>query len=144
MVNSIRQNLQATGTNATGSTARSLRFEVKTEGAVQTLRVLGRPYFMTVETGRKPTPDYKPSYEFVASIRQWMAAKGKEGNPYAVALNIHKKGTELYRKGGRQDIVSNVIGQDFIARITKDILAQFAQGYLNKTVSIFNNGRSVN
>ncbi len=40
------------------------------------MQLLGRPFFMTVETGRKPTPDKKPSREMVDNIRKWCDARG--------------------------------------------------------------------
>jgi len=137
----IQQNLASTGTNATGKTSRSLRFEVVNKGDVQTLTVIGaRPFFMTVETGRKATPSYKPSAEFVATIKAWMTVKGVEGSPYAIALSIHRKGTRLFQRGGRHDIVDNVVNQSLIDTISKDILTKFATAYLTHTVNFFASG----
>lgn len=136
----IQQNLSATGTNATGKTSQSIHFEVKDEGFKQILRVLGKPYLFVVETGRKPTPQYtKPSKEFVASIKEWADTKGLGKFAYGIALSIHQKGTELYRKGGRKDIISNVVNQNLVDQISKDILAQFADTYLKNAVNIVTN-----
>lgn len=142
----IQANLSATGTNATGKTSRSLRFEVSEKGDKQILQVIGgRKYFMTVETGRKATPNYdKPSTQFVQAIKEWAEAKGVEGSPYAIARTIHQKGTKLFQKGGRKDIVSNVVTADLISSISKDILSQFATEYLKSTVKIFNSGSNAN
>jgi len=95
IVEQIRQNLASTGTNATGKTSRSLRFEVVQEGFKTTLRVIGKAYFMVVETGRKPTPQYdKPSEQFVASIKEWLKARNmSEASAYGLAKYIHKNGT---------------------------------------------------
>lgn len=138
----IQQNLATTGTNATGKTSRSLRFEVQEKGDKQILLVIGgRKYFMTVETGRKATPQFtKPSTEFVASIKEWMSAKGIEGPAYGIAMAIHQRGTKLFQTGGRRDIVSNVVNQSLVDQISKDVLAQFATAYLQSTVTIFNSG----
>lgn len=138
----IQKNLAATGTNATGKTSRSLRFEVKEQDDKQTLTVIGaRRFFMTVETGRKATPQYSnPSTEFVAAIKQWMEAKGIEGPAYAIAKSIHQKGTKLFRSGGRKDIVSSVINQSLYDTISKDLLQQFATTYLSNTVKLFGSG----
>lgn len=135
----IQANLSATGTNATGKTSRSLRFEVSAKGDTQFLQVIGgRKYFMTVETGRKATPQYtKPSTEFVAAIKEWMEAKGIDGPAYGIAKAIHQRGTKLFQQGGRKSIVSNVINQGLIDQISKDILAQFATAYLKSTVKIY-------
>lgn len=140
----IQQNLSSTGTNATGKTSQSLRFEVKDDGEKQILTVIGaRQYFMTVETGRRATPQYKnPSSEFVAAIKEWMSAKGIQGPAYSIAKSIHQKGTKLFQSGGRQDIVTNVINQGLYDTISKDLLEQFANTYLENTVKIFHGSNS--
>lgn len=132
VVQQIQSNLAATGTNATGKTSRSLRFEVTTNGNIARLRILGRPYFMTVETGRKATPEYtKPSLDFVQQIREWLAAKGgDQGAAYAIARSIHKHGTKLWQKGGRKDITSNVINQSLYNRINSAVLNEFVKAYI--------------
>lgn len=141
-VEQIRQNLASTGTNATGKTSQSLRYEVTNQGTKATLKVVGKAYFAVVETGRKPTPEYtKPSEEFVKSIREWLTARGKsEASAYGIAKSIHKKGTALYRKGGRKDIVSNVINQDLTDKISLDLLNKFAQQFLANAVKLFRDG----
>lgn len=141
-VDKIRQNLASTGTNATGKTSQSLRYEVTNSGSKATLKVLGKPYFAVVETGRKPTPEYtKPSVEFVNSIKEWLRAKGgNEKSAYGIAKSIHKKGTKLYRDGGRKDIVSNVVNQDLTDRISLDLLNKFAQQFLASAVKLFRDG----
>jgi len=138
IVAQIQQNLASTGTNATTKTSKSLHFEVKQNGFVSTLRVLGKPYFMVAETGRKPTPNCKPSKEFVASIKERADTKGKGQFAYAIAQNIHKKGTELWQKGGRKAIVSNVVNEPLTEQITKDILAKFAGSLINKIQIVSN------
>lgn len=135
----IQANLASTGTNATGKTSRSLRFEVSAKGDKQILQVIGgRKYFMTVETGRKATPQYtKPSSAFVQDIKEWMDAKGIDGPAYGIAKAIHQRGTKLFQQGGRRNIVSNVIDDTLIDQISKDILSQFATEYLKSTVKIY-------
>ena len=126
-VEQIRANLSSSGTNATGKTSQSLRYEVSQEGTKATLKVIGKPYFAVVETGRKPTPEYKPSYEFVNNIKEWLRARGKEEKgAYAIALSINKKGTKLFRDGGRKDIYSNVVNQNLVDKISADLLNTFA------------------
>jgi len=127
-VEQIKRNLASTGTNATGRTAQSLRYTVTNEGDKLVLQIIGKPYIAVVETGRKPTPEYtKPSYDFVNSIKEWLTAKGGDpSSAYAIAKNIHQHGTKLFQKGGRQDIISNVINQGLVNNISKDILNKFA------------------
>jgi len=138
-VQQIRQNLAATGTNATGKTSNSLRFEVTQAGEKVSLKIFGKPYLAVVETGRKPTPQYtKPSKEFVQSIAEWLTARGKSGHSaYGVAKAIHQKGTQLFRSGGRKDIISNVINQDLTDRISADVLKSFANLLQTNIKSIY-------
>lgn len=143
IVDRIKNNLANTGTDASGQTSRSLRYEVKQSGSTATLKIIGRPYFMVVETGRKPTPQYTaPSQDFVNRIKQWLSARGKDDKgAYGIALSIHKKGTDLWRKGGRKDIVSNVINVDTVEAINKDILSKFSQEYIKTAVATFDGNR---
>lgn len=144
-VEQIRRNLESTGTNATGKTSRSLRYEVRVEADSITLKILGKPFINVVETGRKATPQYdKPSEEFVASIREWAKAKGVPGAAYAIAKSIHQKGTKLFQSGGRTDVISNVVNQSLVDQISKDCLDKFAKEYLKNAVNIFTSGSRVN
>lgn len=138
VVEQIRSNLSSTGTNATGKTSQSLKYIVTQEGTKATLKVVGKPFFAVVETGRKPTPQYeKPSEEFVKSIKEWMDAKGRTGSAYAIARSIHAKGTKLFRDGGREDIYSNVINQNLVDKISLDLLNQFSRQFLTNVVKMF-------
>lgn len=110
LVNNIRSNLASTGTNATGITANSLRFEITTEGTKTRLRLFGRPFFNTVSTGRKPTPGKKPSREFIENLKPWAEARGIDASAvWAIATKINKLGTNLWKQGGRQDIVEPAV-----------------------------------
>ncbi len=129
VVSQIQGNLAKTGTNATGKTSRSVRFEVLSDGGKEILRVYGRKYFMAVETGRRPKGD-KPSRGFVAAIQEWMTARGKEGSAYAIARKINREGTKLFQKGGRQDIVSNVVNESLIIQISRQVLGEYAQAII--------------
>jgi hypothetical protein len=135
-VEQIRDNLSSTGTNATGKTSRSLQYEVKQQGTKAVLRITGKPFMAVVETGRRATPEYtKPSTQFVAAIREWLKAKGKsEGSAYGIAKSIHQKGTKLHRDGGRKDIISNVVNESLIDKISQDLLKEFAEEFLNNVV----------
>lgn len=145
-VDKIKQNMSGAGSNATGATAKSLRFEVIDQGTKATLKVVGKPFFLVVETGRKATPQYtKPSETFVNSIRQWLAAKGgNQGAAYGIARSIHQKGTKLWQKGGREDIVSNVVNKPLIDTISQDLLKNFANEYLASVINTFKNGGNNN
>lgn len=146
VVDQIKRNLASTGTNATGRTAASLRFEVINETDKQILRVIGKPFFKVVETGRKATPQYSnPSKQFVDDIKQWVKARGiDEKAAYGIAKSIHQKGTKLFRNGGRQDIFSDVITPTFVDEISKSILNQFTNEYLKNVVKITSSGNKSN
>ena len=139
-IEQIKQNLSSTGTTATGKTSTSLRYSVTDNGNKATLRVVGKPFFAVVETGRKPTPSFKPSKQFVASIQEWMDAKGKQGSAYAIAQSIHKHGSKLFQKGGRTDIYSNVINQNLTDKISLDLLNKFAQQFMTNVFKLFKDG----
>lgn len=110
LVNNIRGNLASTGTNATGKTSQSLRFEISSEGTKTKLQLFGRPFFNSVRDGRKPTPNQKPSREFIENLKPWAQARGiNEGAVWAIATKINKLGTNLFREGGRTDIVEPAV-----------------------------------
>jgi len=122
LVNGIRANLGSTGTTATGKTSQSLRFEISQEGTKTRLKLFGRPFFMTVETGRKATPNKKPSREFIENLKPWAEARGiPEGAVWAIATKINKLGTNLFRAGGREDIVEPPV-DTFIKNVGQALL----------------------
>jgi len=121
----------------TGKTARSVKYEVTDDGAKATLRITGRPYFMAVQTGRRPTPGIKPSRTFVDNIREWLQASGGEqGAAYAIARSINEKGTKLWQKEGNT-IISDIVNQSLIDKISHDALEKFANYYLVSVANLF-------
>lgn len=138
LVDDIKQSIS--GHSATGNTARSLRFEVRREGTKDILKVFGRPFIMTLETGRKATPQYtKPSYDFVKSIKEWLRAKGGDQDAaYAIAKSIHQKGTK-----GTPGIISNQVNST-VDLIEKDILKQFEEQWLYNVVQFTKDGNQRN
>ena len=128
-VTQLQQNLAATGTDASGQTSRSTRFEVTQEQTITHFRLLGRPYYMTVETGRRATPGQKPSKSFLQNIQEWMSFRGLPGKAWAIAQSIINKGTELFRLGGRKDIVTPVLSGTG-AEIAQATLKQFVNKYI--------------
>lgn len=129
LINDVRINLGRTGTNATNKTSQSLRVQINQEGSKIKMQLYGRPFFMTVQTGRKPTPDKKPSREMVDNIREWMDARGMdETKAWAVATNINKKGTKLWRQGGREDILDPAVDQ-FVNDVSQELLDAEAENF---------------
>lgn len=140
IVSQIRANLAPI--NKTGKTSASIKYSVTVEDDKTILRVTGKPFVYVVETGRKATPDKKPSEEMIKNIREWVKAIGKpESMVWAVATKIQKEGTELYRAGGRKDIISNVVNEQLINQISKECLDLFAQSYLKIVADGFNISR---
>lgn len=117
LINDIRANMGAAGQNVTNETSQSLAFEIETEGTKTTFQLFGRPYFMTVQTGRKPTPGKKPSREMIDNITAWVEGRGMDIEAvWAIATKIQEKGTRLWQSGGRKDIVDPAI-EDFVDEV---------------------------
>jgi hypothetical protein len=141
LVEDIRKNLALTGTNASSETSDSVEYDLTHSGLSKyKILIQGRPYFMTVETGRKPTPDKKPSREMVDNLAKWLRSVGKnESMKWAVATEINKHGTKLWQKGGRKDIVSNVLSESNLDNIARRLLEDFGDQFLTESANIFNN-----
>lgn len=132
LINNIRLNMGRAGMNATNKTSHSLRIEVNQQGSKINLKLFGRPFFMTVQTGRRPTPDKKPSRDMINNIREWVDARGiDEEAVWAIATNIQKKGTQLWREGGREDIVDPAI-DEFINSVSQAALEAEADNFVLK------------
>lgn len=109
----IADNIARNGQTASGRSAQSL--EVRQEG--DTFLLLGRKYFGTLETGRRPIGDFKPSRAFVEVLYRWSQDKHisfdddreRWSFAYALGRRIHKEGTLLHQQGGRKDVYSSEI-----------------------------------
>jgi hypothetical protein len=139
VVKDIRANLASTGTNATGKTSQSIQYEVTEEGTHTILFVYGRPFVFTVETGRGPRKSSQ-SQNVKQRILEWMEAKGvgvgldqvkKEALAKFLTWRINKEGTELHKKDGRKDVISNVVNESLYDEITADVLSRFSKAYLD-------------
>lgn len=122
----IINHIRANGQNASGRTIKSLHVEATEEEGT----LWGHKPFGVLETGRKAG---KIPYSFRSIIWQWMKDKGLHGTPIpykgqgdhrwtpqergdikmagAIAWTIKTKGSHLHRKGGRDDVYSNVVPQ---------------------------------
>lgn len=116
VIGKIQSNLDSTGTTASGKTKESLRYEVNDNQLI----IYGRQYFRSVEEGRGAG---NIPYKFNDILYKWAEAKGILANfgetesqqrsaMYAVGQFIKKNGTQLYIKGGRTDIYSNVLNDE--------------------------------
>ena len=129
LINNIRVNLGSTGTNATLKTSQSLRIEVTQDGDKIKLTLFGRAFFTSVEDGRKPTPGKKPSREFIENLRPWAESRGiPQEAVWAIATNINKKGTNLWRAGGREDILEPAV-DEFVNNVSQAALDSEADNF---------------
>jgi hypothetical protein len=129
LVRDIQFNMSSAGQNATGETAQSLTIEIQKEGTKLKMTLTGRPFFMTVQTGRRPTPGKKPSREMINNITKWVNARGMdESAAWAIATNIQKQGTKLWQSGGRTDIVDPAV-EDFINNTSEAMLENEAERF---------------
>lgn len=118
IANDIRANMGSAGQWATGESGNSLKIVVTQEGTKFRAQLVGRPYFMTVQTGRKPTPNKKPSREMIANITRWVEARGIDLDAvWGIAMTIQRRGTRLWLEGGRTDIVDPAV-DDFINNVS--------------------------
>lgn len=132
LINDIRANLGRTGTNATVATSQSLRIELKQEGSKTKMQLLGRKFFMTVQTGRRPTPGKKPSMEMVDNIKVWANERGiDESAAWAIATKINQRGTRLWFEGGRTDIVDPAV-ETFVENVSDNVLEAEADNFVFK------------
>lgn len=130
LISDIRENMTTAGQNATGETANSLKFQIEQGDNKYKMTLFGRAFFMTVQTGRKPTPDKKPSREMIERITDWVQARGIDSSAvWAIATNIQKKGTKLWQSGGREDIVDPAV-DDFINNVSQDLLQSGADDFV--------------
>jgi len=125
LIQTIKDNMSASGIDATGKTAAALDFEIVEEGDLTTLNILGNPFTQVIETGRKATPDKKPSSDMIANLTEWVDARGiDEKAVWGIATNIQKEGTKLYQSGGRTDIYSEPFDK-WVDTLQKDVLENF-------------------
>lgn len=105
LIAKIRANMVATNTNATNKTSESLEYQITEEGDKITLDINANQFAAVIETGRKPTPNLKPGASMIQNITEWVNARGLESSlVWAIATQINKEGTQLWQKGGREDI----------------------------------------
>ena len=129
LINNIRANMGSTGTNATLKTSQSLRQEVSGSGTKVNMKLFGREFFNTISTGRRPTPGKKPSKKFIDNLRPWADARGlPQSAIWAIATKINKEGTNLWKAGGREDIVEPAV-DTFINNVSQQLLDSAADNF---------------
>lgn len=140
LINDIRANMGSAGMNVTNETSHSLEFQIKQDGPNYKFTLLGRPYFMTVQTGRRPTPGKKPSREMVENIGKWLEGRGMDmDSAWAVATKIQEKGTKLFQAGGRTDIVDPAV-ESFLDNLSKNMLEVMSDDMVTRLTAEINGG----
>lgn len=104
----IIENMGRADQIVTGKTRDSLQIEISESGGDTYGILTGRQAFATLERGSRPwskQPKRVPRF-FVNIIDEWIKNRGLESklNAWAVANTLVRKGSSLYRKGGRDDI----------------------------------------
>lgn len=123
----IKANMDAAGQTTSGKTAESMNVELRGDVASATGILSGRQAFATLETGSSPwskQPGRVPRF-FADIIGEWIEKKGLDLNKWAVAHSIIRKGSSLYRSGGRADIYSPEI-EKTIESIGSRMIDQYA------------------
>jgi hypothetical protein len=94
MSDRVKKSLRDAGRYATGRTESKIK-TVTRESEKGYISVLSGPkHIAALQDGRKATPPGAPSSNgaFLQSLKEWMRAKGLEGNVYALLNHIHKVG----------------------------------------------------
>lgn len=122
----VNTNMRETGTDASGETSKSLHYKIMEKDGQPIIDMVGKPFFAVIETGRRPTPEKGPSASMVENIRSWTSVRGIPSEAaWAIAVDINKQGTALWRKGGRKDIYSNEI-PPFVDSMAKAVTTYYA------------------
>lgn len=115
----IRSRINAMGLRASGSTGDSLRVEVSSNEVA----LWGRKFFASLEYGSRywtGTTGVRCSFDaFREIIRQWASDKGlnfgdasdTERAVSAITMTIIRKGTQLFRNHGYQDVYDTLIAE---------------------------------
>ena len=129
----IQHNLKETNTDASGETSRSVRSEPSKNRS----KVTGKDFIYVAETGRRPGK--QPP---VSKIQGWIETgkprieKDIESAAWAISKTIAKEGSALWKRGGREDIITPAISDQRIDQLTSDI----ADALLNETVEVIEDG----
>lgn len=132
IVDQIQNNIITTGKQATGKFGQSIELIVQHNGDNFNVRFFAAEFFKTLETGRRPTPDKKPSREMIENLGEWADARGlDEGAVWAIATKINNEGTQLWKDGGRKDIYSKYFQPTYMKQVTARIAKVAGKEYAN-------------
>ena len=122
----ISENIEREGKRASGKTQESMAVSVADEGTATVGTLSGRSYFGALETGSKPwATQYKRVPLFFAEIiSDWIADKGLDLNPFAVATKIMREGSKQHREGSITTVYSEEIDAT-LERIQQRVMGLF-------------------
>jgi hypothetical protein len=124
--------------SATGSTADSIRYEVKSDDDKDTLIIYGRQFFSAIETGRGPRKSDTDS-GFKDNILEYMKARGigadlpeKKRAQLAkfIAYKINKEGDKTFKQGGR--VVYTPTLNKLVDELRADLTKNRSQFYISE------------
>ena len=147
-ISDIKRNSRAAGQVATGRTLKTLESEVISYGDAYTAIIWGAAYLGTLETGRGKartagTPEQQR--EFVRNLAEWCRVRGihtdfnetqMENFARYLKGRINTSGTQLYRKGGRKDIITPAV-EKMIARIDEEVAKELGAEVIEITNNFF-------
>ena len=138
-VKELIENYDKLGLRASGRYARELKSVVTASGTKITAQIIGPVQSYYMEQGRGPNKDR--SHQSVKNLgwhlKQWVADKGIDVNPYAAAHKIVNEGIKVPNPFNPGGVISDVIDDkwfdnlydllkfDIVEDIRSDVLTQF-------------------
>ena len=147
VVMSLRNSLAANKVNASGRLSNSIRADVNKAGDRLTVSALA--YIFTAEDGRAPTKNPGPGV-LRPRIREWLDQKGvpawpgmtRDAQAFVIARKIHKEGTRLFRRGGNSGVLTDVLTDELIARISIKVLTEVGENAIESLIRASNAARN--
>lgn len=139
----LQKSLERYGRKATGRTIAAIREEHTETG----FEIYGPRHIYTLVYGRGPTspngPYQNSGQSLLQSIKEWIAAKGLNLNPFAVTAKIHKRGTRLYiqiQRGGQPSkVLEDVFGNNYQKQLEERVKTSLYQGLRNQIAQVNSN-----
>lgn len=144
-VQALKQAVQKV--SATGDTADSIHYEVKSTEDTDTLRLLGRAYFKAIETGRGPREgstdegfkDNMLAYMKARGIGSDLDEKKRENLAKFLVYKINKEGDKTYKQGGR--IVYTPALNKLVEELKRELTRDFQQQTIKEIRGLFKNSK---
>ncbi len=127
--------------SATGKTVQSISYKVDSDEDTDTLKIFGREFLSTLETGRGPRKSSQPG-GFLDNMLEYMRARGigaelddKKRRNLArfLVLKINREGDKTYKQGGRK-LWSDDLDK-FIESLREQLRKDFAVTFRNNLTS---------